>query len=75
MTHYDAMSGLTGYAVTSPDSQSLDPISYIPSIMGDATAALEQLLSAESCASFNQTQFRSVAENLSGLGLLASQWA
>ncbi|MBQ9453227.1 MAG: hypothetical protein IJU65_08065 [Desulfovibrio sp.] len=74
MTYFEPMSGVTLYVTPNAGDDS-GFITYYPSIMSDITAATEQLMSQDSCTSFNQTQFRMAAENMIGLGAIASDWA
>ena len=74
MTYYDPASGLS--VIVLPGSPgNPDFITYYPSIINDSTAAAEALLAEESAKSFMQTQWRLSAENLLGLGAVASGWA
>ena len=74
MTQYDPVSGLTLIILPGmPDDPGF--ITYYPSILSDGTAAADALLQEESAKSFMQTQWRLSAENLLGLGAVASGWA
>ena len=74
MTYFEPMSGVTLYVTPNAGDES-GFITYYPSIMSDVTAAADQLMAADSCESFNQTQFRMATENMIGLGAIASDWA
>ncbi|MBO4300054.1 MAG: hypothetical protein J5861_00470 [Desulfovibrio sp.] len=66
---------LSGAAVCVMAEDGADSIVYAPTFMSDTTAAQEQMQSAESCQSFNETQFRMAAANMLGLGAVTSDWA
>lgn len=74
MTYFEPMSGITLEMVSSAVSGG-EGITHLPSIMNDVTAAVEYLMSRDSCQSFNESQFRMSAENMLGLGAVASEWA
>lgn len=74
MMYFEPMSGLALVAQNTPPDTT-DFIIYPPSVISDATAAADQLLSAESAQSFMQTQFRMAAANILGLGVVTSGWA
>ncbi|MDD4702501.1 MAG: hypothetical protein PHI96_09795 [Desulfovibrio sp.] len=74
MLYFAPMSGLTVVVQNTPPDTT-DIISYPPSVMGDGTAAADQLLSQESAQSFMQMQFRMAAANILGLGAVTSGWA
>lgn len=74
MTFFVPMSGIT-LELANDTYSNPEPVTYVPSIMGDVTASADYLLCRDSCQSFNDTQFRMAAENMIGLGAVASFWA
>lgn len=48
------------------------PISFLPSLAIDATAAVPQIEAEESVHQFMQAGFRAAAENMQGAGLIYS---
>lgn len=50
-------------------------ISFLPSIVSDSAAAIDQLDHESSALAFMQSAFRASAENMMDLGLVASAWA
>ena len=74
MTYYELGSGLTLVVLPGmPDNPGF--ITYYPSILDDSTASADALLQEDSAKSFMQTQWRLSAENLLGMGAIASGWA
>ncbi|MBQ9406585.1 MAG: hypothetical protein IJU37_07620 [Desulfovibrio sp.] len=72
MTSLDPLSGITLYV---PDGNGTNSISFAPSWINDVTAAQDEVLSANSSMSFNETQFRIVAANMDDIGAIVSHWA
>ena len=74
MMYFQPLSGMALIAQnTPPDSTSV--IMYLPSVISDVTAAMDQLQSADSASSFMQTQWRMAAANMVGIGAITGGWA
>ena len=74
MMYFQPLSGMALIAQnTPPDSTSV--IMYLPSVINDITAAMDQFQSADSASSFMQTQWRMAAANMIGIGAVAGGWA
>lgn len=60
------------YYIPDPNKSQTEPITFYPDIYSDAMGAVQQLEYKDSCSSYNQTQFRIVAENLNDQGTIIS---
>lgn len=74
MTYFQPLSGLTLIVQNTPPDTT-DVITYVPSVLNDITAAIDQLESADSAGSFMQTQWRMAAANMLGIGAVVGGWA
>ena len=74
MTYFQPLSGLTLIVQNTPPDTT-DVITYVPSVLNDITAAIDQLESADSASSFMQTQWRMAAANMLGIGAGVGGWA
>ncbi|CAK7009898.1 MULTISPECIES: hypothetical protein [unclassified Desulfovibrio] len=74
MTYFQPLSGLTLIVQNTPPDTT-DVITYVPSVLNDITAAIDQLESADSASSFMQTQWRMAAANMLGIGAVVGGWA
>ena len=74
MMYFQPLSGMALNAQnTPPDSTGV--IMYLPSVINDISAAMDQLQSADSASSFMQTQWRMAAANMVGIGAITGGWA
>ena len=74
MMYFQPLSGMALIAQnTPPDSTGV--IMYLPSVINDISAAMDQLPSADSASSFMQTQWRMAAANMVGIGAITGGWA
>lgn len=71
MISFDPYWGGLDYVQDSPPYDGL-AISFAPSIVNDATAAVPQAESESSVLQFMQSQFRATAENMYDSGLVVS---
>ncbi len=71
MSHLENNLAIDVYAPTANVGQT-EPISFPPDLYGDNLGSLDQWNSRESCLSFNQSQFRMLAENEDGMGSVVS---
>ena len=71
MSHLENDLAINVYAPAANVGQT-EPISFTADLYGDALGSLDQWGSRESCLSYNQTQFRLLAENEDGMGSVVS---
>ncbi len=71
MSHLENNLAIDVYA-PEPNVGQTEPISFTVDLYGDALGSLDQWCSRDSCLSFNQSQFRLIAENEDGMGSVVS---